>query len=59
MGVDGANVWQKGNHPWDGGLIPDGYVSLLVRTWVGPFRLTTGFTEGGRRNATFFFGHSF
>ncbi|HEV8335596.1 MAG TPA: patatin-like phospholipase family protein [Candidatus Polarisedimenticolia bacterium] len=59
MGVDGANVWQKGNHPWDGGLIPDAYLSLLVRTWVGPFRLTTGFTEGGRRNATFFFGHSF
>jgi len=57
-GVDGANAWRDRDSV-GGGLIPDGYLSLWARTWLGPFRLTVGTAEGGRRNATFFFGHSF
>ncbi len=57
-GVDGANAWRDRDSV-GGGLIPDGYLSLQARTWLGPFRLTVGAAEGGRRNATFSFGHTF
>jgi len=58
IGADAANAWADGDH-LDGGLIPDGYLSFLARSWVGPVRVSFGLAEGGNRNATFSIGHSF
>ena len=57
-GAEGANAWMD-RESVGGGLIPGGYLSLWARTRLGPFRLTGGAAEGGRRNAVFSFGHSF